>query len=146
MKPVNYNGIPGMQAALASAEGELNGIPRQQKAAALEKLEQAQHALQLVERRAESSASHQAQAHAKELKVKLQQAQAELQGAQALQAELQGKAEVRHFISDVSISCLFLNITVPAITLQSSSRLARHGQGSAVTQVFTSLLTCRNSR
>jgi hypothetical protein len=83
-----------MQAAFAAAERKLDSLPRQKKAAATEKLEQAQHSLQLVERRTESSASHQAQAHANELDRRLQEAQAGLQAAQDLQVELRGKVEV----------------------------------------------------
>lgn len=84
-----------MQEALAAAEAELAKLPRQEKAAAAERVEQERHLLQLVQQRAQHSAGHKAAAHAEALAEQLAAAVAHEGEARDTQRALKGKAAVR---------------------------------------------------
>ena len=82
---------------LAEVEQELAALHalRQQKAAAAQALQLAEHEVRLVEARVASSAGAAAAQRAERLRDQLQGAQAEEQDAVACKAELEGKAAVR---------------------------------------------------
>ena len=84
-----------MQEALAAAEAALAQLPRQEKAAAAERVEQERHLLQLVQQRAQHSAGHKAAAHAAALEEQLAAAAAHEGEARAAQQALLDKAAVR---------------------------------------------------
>jgi hypothetical protein len=82
---------------LKEAEEELGHLAglRQQKTAAKRQLELAQHALQLVESRAQSSAAHQAQVHADKLQQQLEETLTEREAMTKRKSELEAEAAVR---------------------------------------------------
>jgi hypothetical protein len=88
-------GTSAVQAAFAEAERQMEALSttRQQKAAALDSLQLAQHALQLMESRVESSAAHVMQAHVDSLEQQLLEARAKESMAVARKKELEEKAE-----------------------------------------------------